>query len=78
LDERGEIPPPFNLERYNFNPHDIRGYFDRDQDGKEIIGKKKNDRGQTIDKLGRLVNEYGYLIDSKGNLVDKRGRVRLH
>lgn len=42
LDERGEIPPPFNLERYNFNPHDIRGYFDRDANGQEIIGNKRN------------------------------------
>lgn len=30
LDERGELPPPYNLERYNFNGHDVRGYFDRD------------------------------------------------
>ena len=42
LDERGELPPPFNLERFNFNPHDVRGYFDRDSDGIEIIGNKKD------------------------------------
>lgn len=46
LDERGELPPPFNIERYNFNPHDIRGAFDRDpKTGEEIIGNKKNDKG---------------------------------
>lgn len=32
LDDRGELPPPFNLERYNFNGHDVRGFFDRDKD----------------------------------------------
>ena len=42
LDERGEIPPPFNLEKLNFNPHDIRGYFDRDENGNEIIGNRRN------------------------------------
>ena len=57
IDERGEIPPPFNLEKYNFNPHDIRGYFDRDPTtGEEIIGNRTNDDGRPIDKLGRLVN----------------------
>jgi hypothetical protein len=43
LDERGELPPPFNIERFNFNPHDVRGYFDRDADGNEIIGNKLNE-----------------------------------
>ena len=78
IDERGEIPPPFNLEKFNFNPHDIRGYFDRDSHGDEIIGNRTNDDGKPIDKLGRLVNAQGYLIDKAGNLVDKRGRMRLH
>lgn len=78
LDERGELPPPFNLERFNFNIHDVRGYFDRDGDGNEIIGNRKDQNGNLIDKLGRRVNKYGFLVDSKGNLVDKRGRVKLH
>ena len=46
LDEKGEIPPPFNLEKYNFNPHDVRGYFDRDPaTGQEIIPTKRNEKG---------------------------------
>lgn len=48
LDERGELPPPFNIERFNFNPHDVRGYFDRDAHGTEII--KMNDKGEYVDK----------------------------
>jgi len=46
LDERGEIPPPFNTERFNYNPHDIRGHFDRDpQTGDPIIGNLRNASG---------------------------------
>jgi len=28
LDERGEVPAPFCLEKYNFNPHALMGDFD--------------------------------------------------
>ncbi len=79
LDERGELPPPFNIERFNFNPHDVRGAFERDpQTGEEIIGNKRNEKGLLVDKLGRRINEHGYLVDEQGNIVDKRGRIRLH
>ena len=78
LDERGELPPPFNLERYNFNIHDVRGHFDRDKNGEEVLWNRKDGNGNLIDKLGRRVNSQGFLIDEKGNLVDKRGRVKLH
>ena len=78
MDDRGELPPPFNLERFNFNAHDVRGHFDRDAEGNEIIGNKRDAQGNILDKLGRKVNEHGFLIDSLGNLVDKRGRIKLH
>lgn len=78
LDETGEIYPPFNLERYNFNPHDVRGYFDRDSDGNEQISKRRDRKGNLVDKIGRRVNKEGFLIDTRGNLIDKRGRIRLH
>ena len=79
LDERGELPPPFNLERFNFNAHDVRGYFDRDADGNEIIGNREDGSGKfLVDKLGRRVNLHGFLVDADGNLVDKRGRVKLN
>ncbi|CDW77580.1 UNKNOWN [Stylonychia lemnae] len=78
LDERGELPAPYNLERFNFNIHDVRGYFDRDKDGNEIMWNRKDGDGNPIDKLGRRINKYGYLIDKDGNLVDKRGRIKLN
>ena len=28
IDEKGEVPSPFNIEKYNFNPHNIMGDFD--------------------------------------------------
>ncbi len=41
LDERGEVPAPFNLEKYNFNPHHVRGDFDFDRNGKPVVITKK-------------------------------------
>lgn len=80
LDDKGELPPPFNLERYNFNAHNVRGHFDRDpKTGKENLRNLKRDpQGYLLDKLGRRVNENGWLIDEMGGLTDKRDRTKLH
>lgn len=32
LDDRGELPAPFCVEKYNFNPHDLMGDLDYDFD----------------------------------------------
>lgn len=37
MDERGEIPAPFCVEKHNFNPHNIRGDFDFDSQGNPIL-----------------------------------------
>jgi hypothetical protein len=37
LDQKGEVPAPFYFERFNFNPHEITGYFDRDPENCYII-----------------------------------------
>lgn len=75
MDERGEIPAPFCVEKHNFNPHNIRGDFEHDQSGKPIINKNK--RGEIVDKKGRKVNKKGWLVDDFGNLVDKNGRKKF-
>lgn len=31
LDDRGEVPAPFNVEKHNFNPHEVRGDFKYDK-----------------------------------------------
>jgi hypothetical protein len=41
LDEHGELPPPYNLERYNFNIHEVRGNFDKDAEGNETVKKNR-------------------------------------
>jgi len=38
MDERGEIPGVFAIEKHNFNPHQILGDFDY-SDGKPILMK---------------------------------------
>lgn len=39
LDDRGELPAPFNVEKHNFNPHEVRGDFDFDRNGKARVLK---------------------------------------
>jgi hypothetical protein len=42
LDQNGEIPMPFKLERYNFNPNEILGHFEYDKKNfKPILLKNK-------------------------------------
>mmetsp|Transcript_21100 Transcript_21100/g.32692 ORF Transcript_21100/g.32692 Transcript_21100/m.32692 type:complete len:85 (+) Transcript_21100:902-1156(+) len=75
LDEKGEVPAPFNVEKHNFNPHSVRGDFDYDQNGRPII--KKNSRGDCFDKKGNRVSSRGYRIDKNGNIVDVYGRKKF-
>ena len=28
MDEKGEVPAPFSVEKFNFNPHDLMGDLD--------------------------------------------------
>mmetsp|Transcript_47785 Transcript_47785/g.64798 ORF Transcript_47785/g.64798 Transcript_47785/m.64798 type:complete len:286 (-) Transcript_47785:1639-2496(-) len=74
IDERGEIPAPFCVEKHNFNPHDLQGNFDHDENGKPII--LKNSRGDLVDKKGRRVNKKGWLVYN-ANLVDRHGRKKF-
>lgn len=75
LDDRGEIPAPFCVEKYNFNPHNIRGDFDYDKEGNPKI--LKNKKGELVDKKGRKVNKKGYLVDPNGNILDKSGKKKF-
>ncbi len=75
IDERGEIPAPFCVEKHNFNPFNIRGDFDYDRQGRPILSKNK--KGELEDKKGRKVNKRGWLIDSSGNIVDRANRKKF-
>lgn len=75
LDNKGDIPQPFNLERYNFNPHDITGAFAIAKNGKPVLNETPD--GKLVDDSGKQVNEKGILIDEEGNVIDKYGRKKL-
>ena len=75
LDERGEVPAPFSFEKYNFNPHEIRGDFDYDRNGNPRI--MKDGAGNYCDKRGDLVSARGYKIDHNGHIIDYHGRKKF-
>jgi len=69
LDQTGEVPMPFRVERHNFNPHEIFGCFDYEKiTDKPILLKDKE--GRLVDKFLRKVNKAGYLEDEFGNVID--------
>mmetsp|Transcript_21102 Transcript_21102/g.32702 ORF Transcript_21102/g.32702 Transcript_21102/m.32702 type:complete len:143 (+) Transcript_21102:6645-7073(+) len=39
LDDKGEVPAPFNIEKHNFNGHETRGHFDFDKNGRPVLQK---------------------------------------
>ena len=74
-ENRTELPLPFRIEKFNFNPHDCLGNFDYDKREKPIILKDRN--GNKVDKNLRSVNGEGWLIDQVGNVVDNLGQVKF-
>lgn len=75
LDDRGEVPAPFNVEKHNFNPIRCRGDFDYDRNGRAMI--LKDSKGSFVDKRGNRVSQRGYRIDEAGHLVDNYGRKKF-
>jgi hypothetical protein len=75
MDEKGEFPAPFNIEKYNFNPHAVRGDFDHDKNGKPKI--LKNKKGEYVDKRGAKVSSRGYRIDDGNHMIDNIGRKKF-
>jgi len=74
-ENRTELPLPFRIEKFNFNPHECLGNFDYDKREKPIILKDSN--GCKVDKNLRRVNGEGWLIDQVGNVVDNLGQVKF-
>ena len=67
-DYRYELPLPFRLERFNFNPHQCFGNFEYDDDDKPMI--LQDEYGHRMDRDWRPVNSSGWLIDEQGNIID--------
>lgn len=77
LDERGCVPAPFCIEKFNFNPFELQGTFgfmDKDDPGGFHKAYKA---GKFLDKGGRQVNMQGFLIDINGSLLDRNGIKRF-
>jgi hypothetical protein len=77
LDENGEIPNPYKVERLNFNPFEIMGDFDYDKHTMKPIILKSKKTGKLVDKNLRQVNQFGYFIDEGGNIVNHESKIRL-
>lgn len=75
LDERGEVPAPYYVEKHNFNPLGLKGDFDYDRSGKPII--LKGPKGELLDKKSRPVNQRGWLTDKDGHIIDAHGRKKF-
>jgi hypothetical protein len=75
LDERGELPAPFNIEKHNFNPHKIRGNFDYDGNGIPKI--LKNKFGDHVDRNGAVVTSRGYKMGQNGDIIDYDKRKKF-
>ena len=76
LDDRGEVPAPFNVEKHNFNAHEVRGDFSYDRNGKAIV-PKSDDGSAFEDKRKSNVSSRGYRLDSRGDMVDNNGRKKF-
>lgn len=75
LDERGEVPGPFCVEKYNFNPHLIMGDFDYSKEQPQLM---QNNKGMFMDKKSRRTNKIGWMtLAGQGHLVDIHGRKKF-
>jgi hypothetical protein len=75
IDDLGELPMPFKLEKFNFNPHEITGCFDYNRKNEPIVLINKYEN--RTDKHFRPVNQSGYLINGREDVIDNDGCVRL-
>ena len=75
----GELPMPYRLEQYGFNPLKCMGCFDYYQaaDGNLVPVRLTNKFGQYTDRLYRPVNMSGFLINERGDVIDNQNRVRF-
>lgn len=75
MDERGEVPGPFCVEKYNFNPHQLMGDFDYINGQPQLMQTKQ---GHFMDKKSRRVNKHGWMtLAGQGHLVDVSGRKKF-
>jgi hypothetical protein len=74
IEDLGELPMPYRLEKFNFNPHRIMGSFDY-ENGKPVF--LKNKYNNFTDKHYRPVNQCGFLINEREDIIDSDGHVKF-
>lgn len=75
MDEKGEVPGPFCVEKYNFNPHQLMGDFDYQDRQPQLM---QTNKGMFLDKKSRRVNKHGWMtLAGQGHLVDVHGRKKF-
>ena len=81
IDDKGEVPAPFCVEKFNFNPHDLMGDLEFQYDnstGRAIPQLLQTKQGFYVDKKGRRVNRFGWLVQGgNGHIVDRHGRKKF-
>jgi len=77
LDEKGNIPMPYSVEKFNFNPFDMLGTFFYDDYDDPLSFKRGHRGGRDIDELGQIVSVQVFLQDHEGSLLDRNGTKRF-
>ena len=77
LDEKGNIPMPYSVEKFNFNPFEMLGTFFYDDFDDPLSFKRGHRSGKDIDELGQIVSVQGFLQDNEGSLLDRNGLKRF-
>ena len=81
IDEKGEVPAPFCVEKFNFNPHELMGTLEFQYDkgtGRAIPQLLQTKQGFYVDKKSRRVNRFGWLVQGgNGHIVDRHGRKKF-
>lgn len=68
----GDLPAPFSLERFNFNPFALFGNFKGfKQSNDPLSATKTRDKANLLDQLARPVNCQGFLVSADGHIVNQ-------
>ena len=66
LTDQGDLPAPFLIEKFNFNPIKCTGDFDYDRKGKPAILPRLDGK---MDKKGNKVSDLGWRLDDNDNMI---------
>ena len=75
LNDNDELPAPFGVEKFNFNPIRALGNLDYFRNGEPKIKELPN--GMKTDKKGDPVTEKGWRIDENDNMIDNNGHKKF-